>query len=62
MRQAIYYALNREQLVQSQLPEGAEVATHFFPATVDGCNGALEPYAYDPEKAKDLLAEAGRGA
>ena len=38
VRQALAYALNREQLVESQLPEGAEVATQFYPDTVDGCN------------------------
>ncbi|KRF37434.1 ABC transporter substrate-binding protein [Nocardioides sp. Soil805] len=59
VRQAIYHALNREQLVQTQLPEGAEVATQFMPSTVSGYDSALEPYAYDPEQAKQLLEEAG---
>ena len=59
VRQAIYHALNREQIVQSQLPEGATVATQFMPDTVAGFNSELEAYAYDPEKAKSLLAEAG---
>lgn len=58
VRQALYYALNREQIVQSQLPEGASVATQFIPETVDGYNPDLEPFPYDPEKAKELLAEA----
>ena len=38
VRQALYYALDREQLVQTQLPEGAEVATQFMPSTVSGYN------------------------
>ena len=59
VRQALYYALNRDQLVKTQLPEGATVATQFMPETVDGYNKSLEPYAYDPEKAKSLLKEAG---
>lgn len=59
VRQAIYHALNREQLVQTQLPEGAAVATQFMPDTVSGYNSAIEPYAYDPDEAKRLLAEAG---
>ena len=59
VRQAIYHALNREQLVQSQLPEGAAVATQFMPDTVSGYNTSIEPYAYDPDEAKRLLAEAG---
>lgn len=59
VRQAIYYALNRDQLVKTQLPEGAQVATQFMPATVSGYNKGLKPYAYDPAKAKALLKEAG---
>lgn len=59
VRQAIAYALNREQLVQTQLPEGAKVASQFMPETVAGYNSELQPYPYDPEKAKALLAEAG---
>lgn len=59
VRQALYYALNRDQLVKTQLPEGAEVATQFMPSTVSGYNTSLQPYAYDPDKAKALLKEAG---
>jgi peptide/nickel transport system substrate-binding protein len=59
VRQALYYALNRDQLVKTQLPEGAQVATQFMPDTVAGYNKDLQPYAYDPEKAKSLLKEAG---
>ena len=59
VRQAIYHALNREQMVQTQLPEGAKVASQFMPDTVSGYNAQLQPYPYDVEKAKALLAEAG---
>ncbi len=59
VRQALYHALNRDQMVQTQLPEGAKVATQFMPDTVSGYNTDLQPYAYDPEKAKALLKEAG---
>ena len=59
VRQAIYHALNRDQLVQSQLPEGAAGASQFGPDTFEGFNDAIEAYAYDPEKAKSLLADAG---
>jgi peptide/nickel transport system substrate-binding protein len=33
-----------------------------MPDTVSGYNKDLKPYAYDPEKAKALLAEAGARA
>lgn len=59
VRQAIYHALNRDQLVKTQLPEGASVATQFIPEAVKGYNADLQPYAYDVEKAKALLKEAG---
>ena len=61
VREALQYAIDREQLVQTQLPEGAEVATQFMPSTVSGYNSDLQATEYDPEKAKQLLAEAGRG-
>ncbi len=59
VRKAIYMALNRDQMVKTQLPEGAKVATQFMPDTVAGYNTALQPVAYDPEGAKKLLKEAG---
>lgn len=59
VRQAIYHALNREQLVKTQLPEGATVATQFVPPTIAGYNKELQPYAYDKDKAMSLLKEAG---
>lgn len=59
VRQAIGHALNREQLVSSLLPDGAEVATQFIPSTLDGYNADLEALPYDPERAKLLLDEAG---
>ncbi|MGC5584314.1 ABC transporter substrate-binding protein [Ornithinimicrobium sp. W1665] len=60
VRQALYHAINREQLVSSQLPEGATVATQFMPDTVSGYDGSLEAYEYDVEKAQQLLEEAGK--
>ncbi|KRE35752.1 peptide ABC transporter substrate-binding protein [Janibacter sp. Soil728] len=59
VRQAINYAINRDQLVKSQLPEGATPASQFMPDTVSGYNKDLEPYPYDTAKAKALLKEAG---
>nr|WP_275889357.1 ABC transporter substrate-binding protein [Nakamurella flavida] len=60
VRQAIAYAMNRQQFVDSQLPTGAEVAQEFYPNTVDGWTDQVTQYGYDPEKAKALLAEAGK--
>jgi len=59
VRQAIAHAINRDQLVKSQLPEGAKVATQFIPDTVDGYNTSIKAIPFDTERAKALLAEAG---
>jgi peptide/nickel transport system substrate-binding protein len=59
VRQAIAYALNRQALVDSKLPPGAEVATQFMPSTVEGWNDQVTKYEYNVQKAKDLLAQAG---
>lgn len=59
VRQALSHAINRDQMVKTQLPEGAQAASQFMPDTVSGYNTSLQPDAYDPEKAKALLKEAG---
>ncbi|MDA3645912.1 ABC transporter substrate-binding protein [Saccharopolyspora indica] len=59
VRQALAYALDRETLVKANLPEGASVATQFYPDTVDGYADDVQKYPHDPAKAKQLLAEAG---
>ncbi|MBF0814998.1 ABC transporter substrate-binding protein [Microbacterium paludicola] len=59
VRQALSYAIDKDALVQQVLPEGTEVATQFIPPVVNGWNDSVTTYEYDPEKAKQLLAEAG---
>ncbi|MFC5951706.1 ABC transporter substrate-binding protein [Pseudonocardia lutea] len=59
VRQALAYAIDRQALVQTKLPEGAEVATQFMPKTVAGYADDVQQYPFDPQKAKDLLAQAG---
>ncbi|WP_067143565.1 ABC transporter substrate-binding protein [Microtetraspora malaysiensis] len=59
VRQALMYATNRDQLVQTRMPEGTVAATQFIPPLAPGFNPDLKAYPYDPEKAKELLAEAG---
>ncbi|GAB0024201.1 ABC transporter substrate-binding protein [Helicobacter pylori] len=60
VRQALDMAVNREQLVKSQLPEGATAASQFYPDTVEGYNKDLAVTKYDPAGAKKLLEEAGQ--
>jgi peptide/nickel transport system substrate-binding protein len=60
VRQALAYAINRQQFVASQLPDGANVAPILYPNTVDGFTDDVNKYDYDVAKAKDLLAQAGQ--
>lgn len=58
-RQAVAHAINREGLVENFYGAYGEVATNFLPPLVWGHNDQIEDYAYDPELAQQLLAEAG---
>ncbi|MFD5424092.1 ABC transporter substrate-binding protein [Streptomyces sp. NPDC127084] len=58
VRQAIAHAIDRENLVKTQLPEGGKVATQFMPDTVAGHSDKVKTYAFDTAKAKSLLATA----
>ncbi|MGX5359624.1 ABC transporter substrate-binding protein [Kocuria sp. KH4] len=59
VRQAIAHAIDKEALVSQTLPEGTTVATQFIPESVNGYNEDVTQYEYDPERARELLAEAG---
>ncbi|GAA3077629.1 ABC transporter substrate-binding protein [Streptomyces roseofulvus] len=59
VRQAIAHAVDRENIVKTQLPEGGKVATQFMPDTVAGYSENVKKYAFDTAKAKSLLAGAG---
>ncbi|GAA2945177.1 MULTISPECIES: ABC transporter substrate-binding protein [Streptomycetaceae] len=59
VRQAIAHAIDRENIVKTQLPEGGKVATQFMPDTVAGYSDQVKQYAFDTAKAKQLLKDAG---
>ncbi|WP_199545793.1 ABC transporter substrate-binding protein [Streptomyces sp. N35] len=59
VRQAIAHAIDRQNLVDTQLPEGGKVATQFMPDTVAGHTDKVKKYEHDTDKAKQLLKDAG---
>ena len=59
VRQAINYATNKEAIVKVAYAGAAEPLSGPLPKNINGFNETLVPYAYDVEKAKALLAEAG---
>ncbi len=60
VRQAANYAIDKAALVNDVLEGTAEVAAGPTPpAFAWAYNEALEPYPYDPDRARALLAEAG---
>ncbi|HUU26649.1 MAG TPA: ABC transporter substrate-binding protein [archaeon] len=59
LRQAFNWAVNKEAIVNI-LGEGIDVvSTGAIPPGLPGRNSALKGYPYDPEKARQALAEAG---
>lgn len=59
VRQALVYAIDRQQLVDQLLKGHGEVVDGFLSSASPFYDSTIEPIAYDPEKAKELLEEAG---
>lgn len=59
VRQAIAHAIDRESLSKNLVGEGSAVQRSMCVPVQFGCETDVTQYAYDPEKAKALLAEAG---
>lgn len=59
VRKALVYAINREQIVTELLLGNAEVVDGFFTSYSPYFNENLKPTEYNPQKAKELLEEAG---
>src|SRR3954453_10662916 len=59
VRLALSYGIDREAIVKDLHP-GSKATAQLFPSDSPGFDPALnDTYAYDPDKAKQLLAEAG---
>ncbi|MFN4167562.1 MAG: ABC transporter substrate-binding protein [Pannonibacter phragmitetus] len=59
VRQALYHAINRQGIVDALLKGSSQVVDSACSPVQFGCDQDLPTYAYDPEKARALLAEAG---
>lgn len=59
VRQAFHYAIDTEKLVANAMSGEAVASSAFLPETHPNYNEAEVQFDYDPEKAKELLAEAG---
>lgn len=59
VRQAINYAVNKEAIVDRLLRGYGRVASQPCPYQRECWNPEIEPYAYDPDRARELLEEAG---
>lgn len=59
VRQALLYAIDRQQLVDQLLKGHGEVVDGFLSSAGPFYDPTLQPIAYDPDKARELLEQAG---
>lgn len=59
VRQAMLYAIDRQQILEELLSGHGEIVDGFLSSASPFYDESLTPVSYDPEKAKELLEEAG---
>lgn len=59
IREALSYSIDRKEICESLLYGTATPAKTFLPKGLLGYNDSVEEYEYNPEKAKQILADAG---
>ena len=59
VRLALNYAVNMEQIVETFFAGRAPIASQAATANASGYNSDLQPYPYDPDRARQLLEQAG---
>ncbi|MGQ9845731.1 MAG: ABC transporter substrate-binding protein, partial [Caldisericia bacterium] len=59
VRKAVYHAINRQDIVEHLYKGTAVVAKNPLPPSLWSYNDEITDYEYNPEKAKELLKEAG---
>ncbi|AOV09083.1 ABC transporter substrate-binding protein [Sporosarcina ureilytica] len=61
VRQAMNHAIDKQSIIDAFFEGRADIAVNPMPPSVSGYNDEIEGYDYNPEKAKELLEEAGYG-
>ena len=61
VRQALALAVNKPAIIEAVFHGAGQPAKNLLPPTQWGSNAQLEDYPYSPERAKQLLQEAGLG-
>lgn len=59
VREALSLAINRQEIIDTMLSGAGTVATQFLNPGELGYDETRSEYAYDPERARELLSEAG---
>lgn len=59
VRQAVNYAVNKDEMNKFLYKDAAITSATLIPPILLGYPKDIQPYPYDPEKAKKLLADAG---
>ena len=59
VRQAMLYAIDRQQILEELLNGHGEIVDGFLSSASPFYDDSITPMTYDPEKAKELLDEAG---
>ena len=59
VRQALFYALDMDKIIETGLLGNAAAASSFLPENHPSYHEASTVYTYDPDKAEQLLADAG---
>lgn len=59
VRKALVYAIDRNQILEQLMKGHGEVVDGFLSSASPFYDSSIEPLPYDPDKAKELLAQAG---
>ena len=58
VRQAVAAAIDKERIVENFYPPGSQAAEQFLPDAIPGAVEGFDANPYDPDRARELLAEA----